>query len=424
MSRALKRISPVHIAGFLSACLYAFLSYQSQSYAQATQYDLWVVCGLCCLITFLTFFYYHQKAINLPVGALLIWAFCFRLIGFTAFPVLEDDFYRYLWDGKMWVEFGSPYTFPPSDFFNSEALGARYEHILDNINFPEVATVYGPVCQFVFAVAYIISPGEVFPLQVFFGFIDFALIILLLKQAPARMVLLYAWCPLIIKEFAFTAHTDVLAVFFLFAAIRARQGSYFLLSSLLLAFGVGSKIFVLVLVPFLLGTHWRGWIVFFSAMLAISLPFVSIDPWLPGGLGMMAKEWLYNAPIHLILFKLLSPLWSKILLLLVFAIFWSTYLCKYDFQDKTRVPRGDVLFGFMLLCLPVANAWYVIWILPFAVLYPGRWPWMASVAALLCYANADNPDQALQTEVIVVEYCLIMVALMYDFLRPVNRERL
>jgi len=81
------------IAGILSCLSYLYLAVNSQEYGQATLSQMLSVCFFCAAI------------------------FLFRAIGFFAFPVLEDDIYRYLWDGRQTVVNGNPYLQAPSDFF-------------------------------------------------------------------------------------------------------------------------------------------------------------------------------------------------------------------------------------------------------------------------------------------------------------------
>jgi len=49
------------------------------------------------------------------------------------------------------------------------------------------------------------------------------------------------------------------------------------------------------------------------------------------------------------------------------------------------MPRFDWIFGVFFLLSPVLNAWYWVWVLPFAVLWPSVWAWTASVAIILTY---------------------------------------
>ena len=415
------RNAPLLVSGLLSACAYIYLSSQSQSYAEAGYFELWAVSVFCAALCFACWFYHHKTRIPVSIKALLFWALCFRIIAFTGFPIMEDDFYRYLWDGRMQAETGDAYSRAPAESFADESLEPRFEEILDRINYPEIKTVYGPVCQWLFALSYRIAPGELWPLQSILTLLDFALILILLRLAPAKFVLLYAWSPLIIKEFAFTAHTDILGVFFLFAAILARQKNSWNLAALLLALAVGSKIFAIVLVPLLLGLNWRAWLSFLVGIVLITLPFLSIDPWFPEGLSAMANQWLFNAPIYSLFINLIPASWLKIGLMIVFILGWCLYARQFNWRDVRIMPRGDLLFALLLLSIPVVNAWYLVWILPFAVIYPSRTAWVASIVVLLSYSVGLAPEQQLSVQILTVEYGIILAALVYDLFKPIKK---
>ena len=94
-----------------------------------------------------------RSGAQLPVTPILAWAVVFRLIAFSSPPLMEDDYYRYLWDGRETVVHGNPYSTTPQDHFNDTNLPPEFDSILggignDNIarlklrhNLPEVAEV-------------------------------------------------------------------------------------------------------------------------------------------------------------------------------------------------------------------------------------------------------------------------------------------
>ncbi|MDF1738876.1 MAG: hypothetical protein P1U86_06940 [Verrucomicrobiales bacterium] len=174
-------------------------------------------------------------------------------------PVQEIDYYRYLWDGRVAAEGVSPYQFPPAalDRFRApvdETVGEvselnrvpesaaklltlleRSEHvetIFLRIDHREVPTVYPVVAEAVFATAAFMTPekASIFvQMAVLRGLItlfDIATIVLLILLAkrlrlPVGFVILYAWCPLVLKEFANASHMDAIPVFFTVASLFA-----------------------------------------------------------------------------------------------------------------------------------------------------------------------------------------------------------
>ena len=326
-----------------------------------------------------------------PIGRLLVWAVVFRLCGLAGGPFFEDDFYRYLWDGYRFATTGTPYGAAPEAFFVDPAVPALFQGVLDGINYPELPTIYAPVTQLVFLLGYWLQPASVTALQVILIAIDLAVVALLLRLAPARNVLLYAWCPLVIKEVAFTAHPDGPGVCLLLAAIVLARDRRWPVAAVCLGLAAGSKAFGLVLVPLVLaGARFRHWVLCGGTLAAVYAPFA-----LGGGtdlasLQVFAREWEFNSALFGLLATGMPRFEARLLLGAAFAGFWGWYHVKYLRGGPPGIPRGDWLYGALLAASPVINPWYLLWLLPFAAVYPSVWAWTASVAVLLSYVTGLN----------------------------------
>lgn len=386
------------MAGLLSTIAYLYLANNSRHYGDLELVQLLLLSVFCAALSFWVWYVHvrQQQEINLII--LLSFAALFRIVGGFAFPVLEDDFYRYLWDARMTVEIGSPYLAAPADFFTDETLGYRFERILDGINYPMVETIYGPTCQWLFALAYLISPGEIWPLQALLGVADMLLILLLLRLARPNSVLLYAWSPLVIKEFVITAHPDVLGALLIVSSLVALHRRHWVSLGVAMALACGVKIFALILLPFLLRFEYKAWLAFLTTAILIALPFGIEKAWFPGGLSAMGSNWLFNAPLYLLAEITISswiPVFTiKLALLGAFTVASASYLVLYLKKGRDVVAhhqlRGDLLYLGLFLCAPVFNPWYLAWLLPFAVLRPSVWAWALSVSILLSYATGIN----------------------------------
>jgi len=344
------------------------------------------------------FFHFRKTGEPFPVGRLFFWAVAFRLCGLIGGPFYEDDFYRYLWDGFRFATAGTPYGIAPEEFFIDPAVPALFQGVLDGVNYPELPTIYAPVTQVVFLVAYWIKPASVAVLQAILIAVDLAAVALLLRLAPARNVLLYAWCPLVVKEIAFTAHPDGVGVCLLLAAIVLARHRRWWIAAALLGLAVAAKTFALVLAPLILLRARLGhWLLFVATAAAVYLPFV-----VQGGtdllsLGVFARDWEFNSAVFGLLKAVLPPFEARILLGVVFAAFWGWICLRRARGREEGIPRGDVLFGVLLAVSPVINPWYLLWLLPFAVVSPSIWAWTASAAVLLSYVTGLNlPDYTLQ----------------------------
>ncbi|MBL4852530.1 MAG: hypothetical protein JKY90_09710 [Gammaproteobacteria bacterium] len=355
------------------------------------------------------------------IKSILLWALIFRVIGLWGLPILEDDWYRYLWDGYRFVTDGTPYGVAPSAFFASESLPGRFTEIIGQINNPDLPTIYGPTLQYLFALAYLISPGELWGLKLIMLCADLGLIAILLRLAPVGYVLLYAWCPLVIKEIAFTAHPDGIGVFLLLAALFLRSRHYYAAAVIVAALAVATKVFALLIVPWVL---WRlsvkYWLLFFASLGTVYLPFIVQGSSDFFSLFVFAQYWEFNAAAYAVLNLFLSDSIAKLSLAVLFLVWLGWYFFKSQDQHTFVMPRADWVFGLFLLISPVINAWYWLWVLPFAVIFPSRWAWTASAALLLSYCvglhlpSSDLGAYEMPDWIRIVEFSIIAIALLFD----------
>ncbi len=414
----------VDLVGLWCALGYAALALLARQSGEPGLLIFFLLVAWTSLPVFSLYLYFHRRDEPFPLGRLMFWAVVFRICGLLGGPVYEDDFYRYLWDGYRFATTGTPYGAIPEAFFADPSVPAIFHGILNGINYPELPTIYAPVTQIVFLLAYWVKPGSIVALQAILILIDLVTIALLLRLAPAGNVMLYAWCPLVVKEIAFTAHPDGIGVCLLLAAIVLSQNHRWRSTAICLGMAVGAKIFALVLVPLVLvGAGFGHWILFGVMLVALYVPFV-----LQGGtdiesLLVFAREWEFNSAAFGLFATVLPPFQAKLVLGLLCAAFWGFYYVHYSRSGVREVPRGDWLYGAFLAASPVINPWYLLWVLPFAAMTPSLSAWTASVVVFLGYVTGlnlvDGELQPYQQPAWVrpVEYGLILLALAFDLFR-------
>ena len=382
----------VDVGGILGVLGYAALAYYSRgSLGDPALGGFFALIGWVAVPWIAVFALLGRSRDRIPVGRLIFWAVAFRACGLFGIPLFEDDYFRYLWDGYRFAETGTPYAWAPADSFADGTVPATFQRVLDQINYPDIPTIYGPVTEFVFLLAYLVAPGSLVPIGLILIGVDILLVRLLASVAPPRFVLLYAWCPLVIKEIAFTAHPDGLGVCLLMGAILLRQRERPMGAAACLAFAVGAKVFALLLVPFVLARAGaRATLVFGSVLALVYAPFVIQGGTDMTALAIFAASWEFNSALFGVLTEWLPTTEAKWLLGVILVLFGGAYWRHYRRQCSGSVPRGDWIYGAFLLAAPVINPWYAVWLLPFAVIYPSIWAWTASVALLLSYATALN----------------------------------
>src|SRR5712691_2184144 len=201
-----------------------------------------------------------------------------RAIALPAPPTLSTDIARYVWDGRVQAAGINPYRYVPAD----ERLAAlRDDAIYPNINRADDApTVYPPVAEMIFLAVTRLSETLTAMRLVMIGFevVTVLALLALLRHdgRPPERVLIYAWHPLPIWEFAGTGHVDAAAIAFMTLAMLAAARDRRVLAGLALAAGTLVKPFAVVIAPAL----WRRWdwrmpTAFVATIIACYLPYLS-----------------------------------------------------------------------------------------------------------------------------------------------------
>jgi hypothetical protein len=350
---------------------------------------------------------------RVPLWGVLSLALLLRLVAVQADPLLEDDHFRYLWDGMRTALHFDPYQKAPSAFFGSNDLTQPWQDILSGINNPDIPTIYGPVLQALFALAYFIAPGQIGAVQGLLLLVDLACMALLVRQrVDTRWLLAYALHPMILKEAMASAHPDGLVALWLLLALAAWQRRSMRWAGALLGLAVATKVAALVVVPLFLLAHRRGrsfWRTtaalvygFVLALALVYLPFLAAGSSDAGGLKTFAEQWRFNP----LLFRLIEattphgsarPVAGLLIAAGVAALAWRQFEAPTDGSSAAMPPVASALL-LLLLLSPVVNPWYALWALGPAM--AGRQPLVrALVVALGCvgvlaYLNGSVLPQA------------------------------
>lgn len=295
----------------------------------------------------------ESRAVWIIVG----FAALFRLTLWPSQPIQEVDLYRYLWDGRVFVAGINPYRHSPAEAQNAESsdeltgqtqklaklrrASPALATIFARVHFPEVPTIYPPLSQLVFALAAAVTPISA-PLAihvlvlkgVFLAFDGLTVVLLALLSRRVGLsrtgIIWYAWCPLVLKEFANSAHLDTVAVslvaltFYLLALLPgpARRIPTLGLAALAggaLGLATLAKLYPLVLLPLVTVWLWRQLghrvllplAVFTTTLLLGYLPFLdfsSIRPRSPWeGLEIYLSGWEMNDLAFALVVENLDP---------------------------------------------------------------------------------------------------------------------
>ncbi len=157
--------------GFALAYLAAWVALRFLLLAFPIAFGLAAIGAICLLYLVFVFFVRSRAPWN---DRRLLWCFLLvaavsRLILFDVPPeTLSDDVYRYVWDGKVQLRGINPYRFAP----DAEELIPLREPFHAKINHPSHQTIYPPVAQILFAIAYLLAGSNLVGLRLIYLILD------------------------------------------------------------------------------------------------------------------------------------------------------------------------------------------------------------------------------------------------------------
>ena len=370
----------------------------------------------------------------------LIVGLLFRISLFDSQPILEVDFYRYLWDGAVTANGFNPYLLAPdmvvhSDNADLQRLVADAGPIFTRINYAELRTIYPPLTQLAFAAAYLLDDWNLNAwrtILLIFDITSLALIIQILKQTSRSLYwsLIYWWNPLLIHESYNTLHMDILIIPALLAALLLMIQKRSIAASAMLTLAAGFKLWPLLLLPFALRPLLSKPTALIGALaIIVIISCIVIGPLLYFGLGDhsglqgYSTEWLRNSALFPILDSALSSLAINSRLLIALGLGGlALYLNRKTPDSPDRLLMKICwLVAILFLVSPTQFPWYTIWFAALLCFHPQ--PALSLLIALLpiyylrFYFDAQGNTQIFDHFVIWLQYLPVYALLLLSCLR-------
>jgi alpha-1,6-mannosyltransferase len=356
----------------------------------------------------------------------LVFAALFRL-SIIFFPTyLSDDIYRYIWDGRVQAAGINPYRYIPAE----EPLAQlRDDKIYPYINRREtVRTIYPPVAQATFLLITRFSESVTWMKAAMVGFeviAIWAIVQLLSSFGFARQrVLIYAWHPLVVWEFAGSGHADALAIAFIALALLARRKNAETLTGVLLACATCVKLFPIVLFPALyIRRSWKMPVAFVVTMLIAYLPYLSVGPMnVLGSLPAYSSEQGLLTGRQYFLLALAREVLNANVPTVAYFIFVAAvlgilalWMMRDQAGDGTRYLRNGLLIASIFMVFQAPHfSWYFTWLIPFLCFIPSVPFFYLTLANFVLYLTwlNDTPNRVLIYKGLVfVPFLLLLIVI-------------
>lgn len=417
---------------FISLTSYVLLTYGLYRYQTLPLIATYSVLFLC----------YGWIVLKADKNSLRFWMYTsvlFRLILLPALPNLSDDFYRFIWDGRLLENSVHPFAHIPSFYMEDEhTINGINQQLYDKLNSPHYFTIYPPVAQFVFWLSVKLSPCSILVSVIIMRLLvivaEVASIWLLQKlvlqfSLPKKNVLLYALNPLVIVELTGNLHLEAFMILFLLLAIYCLSHKKAITGSVAFAFGICTKLLPLLFLPVIvLKLGWRKGALFSivtvitSTLLFVPLLDVDIIHGFSKSLGYYFNKFEFNASIYYLIreagyhwygFNIIE--WIGIPLALtsgVLIILFSLMRAYQKPADELLTGKSlahDFLFILFtyLLFTPVVHPWYITPLLAFSAFTRYRFTVIWTYLIFLTYAGYTKDSFVENSGLVAIEYVIV-----------------
>ncbi|MBL4643800.1 MAG: mannosyltransferase [Flavobacteriaceae bacterium] len=400
-------------------------------------------------VLFSTYFYFIKKNAN-NFQFLLGISILFRLVFLFSIPNLSQDFYRFIWDGRMLLEGLNPYLSLPETFINQHSFPVNQALDLysgmGELNGSHY-TNYPPINQLCFLIAAffanksIIGSVVVMRLLIIFadvGILYFGKKILAHLKIPVHTIFWYILNPFIIIEMTGNLHFEPVMLFFLVWAIHLLFKNKWVWAAVLIACSITVK-----LIPFLFLPLFFQWFVkrdvsfkkgflqligFYALVIGTTivlfLPFYSNE--LIGNysnsVGLWFRNFEFNASFYYI-FREIGHLfrgYNEIEIIgKIIPILTVLFVGFITFFRKNTTPKQLItalLFGlsFYYFTTTTMHPWYLATLILLSVFTKYRFPIIWSLVIILSYSAYSNEIYKENLLLISIEYIVVYGFLIWE----------
>ena len=386
-----------------------------------------------CTLAFLGYLLVIWKPLGTPLRYWIGLGIALRLLLVFAFPLLSDDVYRFIWDGRLVAGGHNPFAHLPAYYLEPghgvEGLG---QALFNRLNSPNYHTIYPPVAQAVFTLAAWISPtswyGAAVVMKVTLFLTELGSVLLLYRLLltfglPTERLLYYWLNPLITVETVGNLHFEGAMVCFLLWSLYLLTRSKYAGAAGAMSLAIASKLLPLMLLPFLLKRLWGQpfWIFFGGVGVVTALLFLPLllgsgfVEGFGGSLDLYFRKFEFNASVYYLLraygfydvgynqIAHFGPLLARV------AVGVILIVALADDRTDWRSLPGLWLAAFViyLLCATTVHPWYLAVPIVLCVFTPWRFPLLWSFLIMLTYTNYITEPYRENLLLVGVEYGLV-----------------
>ncbi|NRA93126.1 MAG: DUF2029 domain-containing protein, partial [Psychroserpens sp.] len=371
-----------------------------------------------------------------------------------AIPNLSQDFFRFIWDGRMIFEGFNPYLYTPESFITQGSFPVNQAQELYNgmgeLNGSHF-TNYPPINQLCFLIAAIISGtsflGSVMVFRIIIILADLGILVfgsrlLELFRLPKERIFWYVLNPFIIIELTGNLHFESVMIFFLIWSLYLLFKGRWQWAAALFSLSISVKLIPLLFLPlffkFFKKEHsnkinFKRLISFYMIIglvtLALFLPFFNSQfvTNYSETVALWFNNFEFNGSIYYVLrdigflFRGYNEIAiiGKVLAILVFLMVIGLSIFKNIDNSRVLIERMLIAFAIYLFLSTTVHPWYLSTLLALSLFTTYRFPFIWTfviILSYLAYVNINSADKSENLWVITLEYAIVFSVIIWEIL--------
>ena len=385
-------------------------------------------------------YYFIVKNQKIKESWLSYLAVLFRLLFLLAIPNLTQDFYRFVWDGRLILEGLNPYLHTPNELMESsiglfpqmntlyEGMGALSAKHYSN---------YPPVHQMPFIIAAFISKhsilGSIVVLRLILISADLGILVFgkkLLKKLnkPTRTMYWFILNPLVIIELTGNLHFEGLMLCFFIISLYFIHSKKWHIAAVVMALSIAVKLVPVLSLPlFLNKLGWKKSVLFYSVTAAVFIilfiPFFSFGLLenFSATIGLWFSNFEFNASVYYFLKGTLeningvSVINSMGIIVACVVTLQTSYLLLKKKKETGQIILMIlwILSGYYFISTTV-HPWYIISLLLLSVFTNYKFVLVWSYTLILSYIAYNEYSVEECNSILIIEYTPVILMLGWE----------